>query len=308
MINNMKYILKIFIIVLILLQVFCTQNLSGGSSDHGNAGTIISVFDEDGHLIKGGTFKIIPSNYNPFKNSDVLVISSTFDSSGLIKINELPLDSYNIIIFNGDSSYSNTHSFALKNYDDSLNVILYESGTISLPLDSNILNPGCNYYIDELKLVLDSLISGLLANELKVPKGKYTIKKSDENTVTDSTIFNDITVESGYITDISFYPKAPQGPDTVKAGHWATFYSYFDYKTFTPWIHAEFIEYQFDWGDGYKSSWQNKMESSHYWLYPGTYEVRVHIRYNDSAGSQTPETFISYWSPTSAVVVVKDND
>lgn len=305
----MRLIFNILLLIFIFFLTSCTQNLSGGSSDHGNANTVISIIDNNGDTVKNGSINIVSSNYTPYnENLDEYSNTITFKSSSFIKIENLPLDSYSIITFSEDSLYSAISQVNIFKNNDSFTIVLSESGTMTIPLDSNLLNPDFHYYIEELKMELDSFVNGYWINDLKVPKGKYSIKKIDGNQLYDSTLFEDITVESGYLTNISFYPKKPQGPDTVSVGDSARYYSYFDYEEHTPWIHAEFIEYQFDWGDGNLSNWQHNMYATHDWNNPGTYRIRVHIRYKDSAGTISPETFISYWSPNCAVVIVTEKD
>lgn len=303
----MRILASILSTVLILLTSSCTQNLTGGSSDHGNASTVISIIDENSNSIKNGTIKVISSNYDPFNNIENEYFELfNFDSSGIILIDNLPIDSYTIIAFNDDSILSNISNINIEE-NDSITITLTESGIITIPVDSSILNPNCQYYIEELKLALDSIYKGFWINEFKVPQGDYTIKKSNQNKE-DSTIFNNITVESGYLTDISFYPETPNGSDTIYADSHYNYYSYFDYEELKPHIYIQLLEYQFDWGDGTQSQWQHKMDARHEWDKPGTYEIRVHLRYRDAIFTDPPETFISYWSKPFTVVVLPEPD
>lgn len=303
----MKTVVLIVSVVLTLLLSSCTQNLTGGSSDHGNASTIISIVDNNSNIIKKGTVKVISSSYNPFNNNENDYAELfKIDSTGVVLINELPLDTYTIITFNEDSMLSNVSNINIDG-NDSITITLFESGIFTIPSDSTILKPNMKYYIDELKIALDSIYKDYLQNEFKVPKGEYTIKKSVDQEE-DSIIFDKITVESGYLTDISFYPEMPSGSDTVIEDNYYTYYSYFNYEEIKPDIYIQLLEYQFDWGDGTKSNWQHKMDAHHEWDNPGTYEIRVHLRYRDSIFSNPPETFISYWSKPYTVVVLPDKD
>lgn len=303
----MKLIFNIAILIFFLAS--CTQNLTGGSSDHGNANTIISIKNETGETIKGGTIKIVSTDFHPIKqNNDAYLKTFKIDTTGIITIEELPLDSYCIIAFTEDSLFSIATTLGLTLESDTVLVTLSESGTMSIPTDSLILDNNRHYFIDELKLSLDSLLVKNGLQNIIVPKGHYNIKSLSDSQLTDSLIFSDIIVEAGFKTDISIFPNKPQGPDTVSLGDMETFYSYFDYKKYVPWIQAEFIEYQFDWGDGHLSHWQNNMHASHYWNKIGVFKIRVHVRYNDPSIKEFSDTFLSYWSPCSAVVVVIDYD
>jgi hypothetical protein len=60
------------------------------------------------------------------------------------------------------------------------------------------------------------------------------------------------------------------------------------------------VQYQFDWGDGFLSSWSANECASHSWTTPGTYTVKVQAR------CATHMHIVSPWSDTIEVSVVEE--
>lgn len=302
----MKSFINIAALLLLFLTSSCTQNLTGGSSDHGNANTTISVTTCDSTKFSGGTLKLVNKNYKPYHDiSDSYNSTINFDSTGIINLYDIPIDSYSIIIFTADSQYSSLFTINIDSNDNSFKLNLTQSGSLTIPFDSSDFDPLTKYYIDELKMELDISVWNNSHNKIKVPEGKYTIHKFENSISFDSIIFDDISIESGYLTDMTLSPKRPQGADTIPTYEISIYYSFFYYKETMPWLNAEFIEFQFDWGDGSYSEWKNNTNAMHYWKSEGNYKIRVRIRYNDE---NNYDAFLSYWSEYKTVSVIENSD
>lgn len=302
----MKFIINIAAFFLIFLTNSCTQNLTGGSSDHGNANTTISITTCDSSKFSGGSLKLVNKNYKPYH--DIYGLYNTtinFDSTGLISLYDIPIDSYCVIAFTTDSLYSSLLSVNIDSNENSFNLNLTKSGSLTIPFDSSDFEPFAKYYIDELKMELDTVLWINSNKKIKVPEGQYTILKFEDSMSFDSVIFDDISIVSGYLTDMTLSPKKPQGPDTVETFDISIYYSYFDYKETLSWLNAEFIEFQFDWGDGSYSEWQNNTNALHYWKNEGDFKIRVRIRYNNI---DSYDDFLSYWSEYKTVTVIENKD
>lgn len=300
----MKMILRIALIYLLLFFASCTQDISGGSSDHGNATTTIAFVDDLGDTIRDGTIEVLPQNHNPYKPADnAFTYSSKLDPTGITCIKSMELDSYVVIVFSKDSLKSAVSNISVFE-DDSFAITLTNSGSMELPLNNQLWDTNGHYYIDELKLKLDSLLIPTWSNSIRVPEGSYSIKNINPDSNTGTTLFEDIVVISGLSTNMSIFPEKPNGPDTITVGNQENYYSYFDYEEIMPWLAAELIQFQFDWGDGTHSPWANSLHASHSWKNTGIYSIKVHMKY--SGNIDKTEMFLSHWSTLHTITVISD--
>jgi PKD repeat protein len=146
---------------------------------------------------------------------------------------------------------------------------------------------------------MGSIMPSSSSSDAQVPKipesvspGNYyvTVYADSFTSIAESNENNNINKAPSMIqisipTEVVSTPNTPSGPSTGTVG---TSYTYATSGSTSNMGHA--IQYRFNWGDGYYSSWSSSSTASHSWANHGTYSIRAQAR------CATHTSIVSSWS------------
>lgn len=306
------------ITALVVLYCTCSINIAGGSSDHGNANVIGTVYDTLGAVVEGVSLRLLPENYNPAKPDHSLdSLTAITDSTGIFELYNVPSGTYCLI---GEHSSGQLRLFEKPVAVDSgsinsVHAVLYRPGKIIIPVNYAIIpvNKRVIVYLpgtDVLK-EFQSNIQTIYIDS--VPTGRFTLKgylPSNNMVVSFEREYSNFYVMSGGIVDFTIRPIKPRGPKTAPVNSECQFNTYFNEWNSYPHVVVEYLEYRFSWGDADTSAWAPGLYASHSWSRPGTYEVRVHMRcqgentISDTVKNNTEKIpFYSGWSDSTIITI-----
>lgn len=162
-----RYFTSLVLCLIILMQINCSNNVSGGFGSETSNGMISSIWYNDSlNLpVSGAEIKLIPNNFNAYKDSDSLILIAETDDSGIAVFNKVQFGNYNLIAsINREDKKALYQDLAV--LKDSVYVIrdtLKNSGMIKLLFSQQPANsdfgcyiPGYDYSLDFENSVLDS--------------------------------------------------------------------------------------------------------------------------------------------------------
>lgn len=210
------------LLVFLLLYICCTKSsneIAGGSTDTGNSILIGAVFDKNGIKEVGAIVTLVPENYNPLLDLDMVeVYKDTTDEDGMYKIEYNNVGKYNIQIIDNVNSISRLTQ--LNKYDESDNIAdtvftndtLKAVGSIEIRYYYNIdtvntyaFIKGSTYYIDFRNKKFDSngyyalTFSGLPSQEWL---NLYIYESTEENVISEN-----VWIEEGDTTYVLYKGK-----------------------------------------------------------------------------------------------------
>ena len=246
------------ITALVVLYCTCSVNVAGGSSDHGNANVIGTVYDTLGVGVAGVSLRLLPEDYNPTKPDNSLdsLIAIT-DSTGIFELYNVPSGTYCLI---GEDSSSQLRLFEKQFVVDSgiinsIDAVLYKPGQIILPVNYTIIpvNKRVIVYLPGTDIFKEfqSNIQTIYIDS--VPKGRFTLKgylPSNNMVVSFEREYFNFYVMSGGIVDFTIRPIKPRGPKTASVNSECLFNTYFNEWNSYPHVVVEYLEYRFKDKDG----------------------------------------------------------
>jgi hypothetical protein len=132
---------------------------NGSEVENGIAGV---VFQPNAAKVSGAVVTLIPTDYNPFTDTNLILLTDTTDASGRFAFNTAPSDSYNLEVA---SNTSDLMALVSSLHSDTL--ILSEAGSITLEKSklqsAEVYIPGSKLKssVDSEKFVWKSLPSGV---------------------------------------------------------------------------------------------------------------------------------------------------
>lgn len=307
-----------FALIILLTYCTCSIQVAGGSSDHGNANVIGTVYDTLGIGVGDVSLKLLPENYNPTKpDPSVDSLAAITDSNGIFEMINVPSGTYCLI---GEDSNSQLRLFKELFVVDSASVnsidaVLYKPGKIILPVNYTIIpgNKRVILYLPGTDIYKEFHSNIQTVNIDSVPKGRFTLKgylPHNNMLVSFEREYRSFYVMSGGIVDFTIRPIKPRGPKTASVNSECLFNTYFNEWNNYPHAVVEYLEYRFSWGDADTSHWSAGLSASHSWSRPGTYEIRVHMRCQaDNYGSpvlidgKEKIPFYSGWSDSTTIII-----
>ncbi len=309
---NRSYMLLCLLVIMTMLLHQCSTDLAGGSSDHGNARVIGTLHDSSQAGVTGALVRLLPTDYNPISSSfssDSLIAFT--DESGQFVIDKVPQGMYTLCAeAKSKSLYCFHDSIICDEHDcDTINKEMENAGQIIVPIDSSLLGgstgiavfiPGTPYYLAHQQ---DS------AHFMAVPPGFHAVMAYESAQDTALIIHQDfqhLLVMAGIVTNLTVTPVMASGPQNGRIHNRFRFHTMFEYWHKWPDLNVNYLEYRFSWGDRDTSSWSGNLSSRHSWRRPGSFNVRVQMRYllqSDIDMQRSPMPFYSGWSPATPIVI-----
>lgn len=163
---NRHFISLIFYLI-ILLQINCSENVSGGFGSETSNGMISSIWYSDSlnKPVSGAEVKLIPNDFNIYKDNDSLILIMITDDSGKAVFDKVPFGNYNLAAsVNGENKKALYQNITV--LKDSVYMILdtlKNSGATKLMFSQQPANqdfgcyiPGYDYALNFENSVLDS--------------------------------------------------------------------------------------------------------------------------------------------------------
>ena len=292
-----KYIALGITLIIILIYCTCSINVAGGSSDHGNANVLGTIYDTLVMGVADVSLRLLPEDYNPAK-PDVALDSLTAitDSTGAYAFYDVAPGTYYLI---GVDCYNELRLFKKPVIvdtlvTDSVNAVLYKPGQIIIPINYNII-PGSKRVIMYIPgtTIFTEIQSNIKTIQIdSVPMGRYTLIgyiPSSGIVINFEREYTNFYVMSGGIADFTIRPTKPRGPKNASINSDCVFNTYCANWDTHPNVVVEQLEYRFSWGDADTSDWSPNLSAMHSWMQAGNYEIRVHMRCQ--ADNTTSENF-----------------
>lgn len=281
-----KYIASGIILIIILIYCTCSVNVAGGSSDHGNANVLGTIYDTLDMGVAHVSLRLLPEDYNPAKpdfNLDSL--TAITDSTGAYAFYDVPPGTYCLI---GVDSCNELRLFKKPVIVDTLttdpvNAVLYKPGQVRIPVNYNIspVNKNVFLYIPGTNILKEIQSNALTVYIDSVPKGRYTLAGYVPSTgiiIALEREYTNFYVMSGGIADFTIRPSKPRGPVTAPVNIECVYNTFLPNWDTHPNVVVEQLEYRFSWGDADTSDWSPNLSALHSWAQAGKYEIRVHMR------------------------------
>lgn len=316
--NTMIRIALVTLSTIVLLTRCANVNVAGGSSDQGNAIISGSVVDAQGTGVPGASLRLLPQDYIPGIDTfhqDSFIVST--DSAGCFSISNIGKGTYCLSGSNSAKTAFGMVSFLTVDSQDiqQVELLLQEPGRIKFPIDDSLweIHKDILVYIPGTTMQKNLSAETTAISFDTVFPGRQSLRFYSFTTQTSAVLNKRLTscfVLPGILTNFTIQPFKPRGPQVAVVNASCKFYTFFEYWNINSNIDVEFLEYRYYWGNQDTSAWCSTLANSHSWMQPGTYEIKIQVRYgvkaqqfSDTIVSDALTPFYSNWSDSTLVTV-----
>jgi len=283
----MKTVLLIITLLAPLCCIRCSQSVSPGSSDHGNA-RISGKFNKSiGEAATEATVILLPDTANYYVDSaDIVSFTASSDTDGQFQIDSIPEGIYCLFAMDAWSGRSFVMKKIIVRKDTVINFGVLDMsipGTIYFNIDSLGVAPGAILYFPGLPLfhTVDTT-SVQWINDVPATNA-ITLMGYDPSTRTPISLsmeFRELEVPSGTSIFIPYRIPPPwYVADNTKLtrqleGTVGTNYLFSAVDPATVSVDTR-TRYRFSWGDGEISAWSTNYYASHSWGNENYYHVQT---------------------------------
>lgn len=316
--------MKIFSLIITLLYLMffmlCTEPSTTGTGHEGEA-VMGYIHDAKGEGVINVKVELLPINFNPVKQNDV--VNTSFDinkfttiskENGKYIFSNIVQGNYSLIGVDNTSMKAIYHSRIEINETENSDTIvvgcdtLIETGVIIVSVPDSLFTEDCYVYIPGTNF--SQKIDSIGKVEINAPEGIVDVilynKVADSTIIDTAVIVENVVVIQGITVDSSnnekniSTPKILTGDDTLIIGE--------EYECKAGEVvcdNGDTVEYRFDWGDSTFSNWIISVDTIGYeitcknsWNVSGTYYVRAKVRIMDDT------SIVSGWSIPIKVYIV----
>lgn len=198
--NKIKITLIFIISLLLMLFQFCTNDLSGGAVEDGNAEAVSGIITTDvGDTVAYARVNIIPYDFNPVINTLPESLSIITDENGRFIFSRVPVGHYRV-----NCSDSNNILMSISNSIEITETTttlvtpqLKQPGTINIDSSGIMMDyPNGVIYLEGTLISQVASSVGMITFEM-VPEGTYRILIYDEKEDTSFIVMDSVTTISG---------------------------------------------------------------------------------------------------------------